>query len=283
MRCLVAGLFVIGLVLPPLSQAPAGDAESIKPINLDKVNTEADEDDPFLAADDLSLYYASNTSGTFDILVAQRRTAGAAWLPGKRLRLNSKNSDARSPLVRRGTLYFASNKVPDESLKDLKNFDLYQKTGLRAPLPILGVSEKEDELFPWITPSGNTFYFSRKTEEGWRLFAANGPVPGPIGKATVMDLPIGFHHATVRGDLLVMYLQGPLEKERWGLFRTTRLRVGTAWGKPEPLTGLNSPEAPRGDMSPCLSADGTKLYFASDRPGGKGGLDLWMVPTAQLK
>ena len=36
-------------------------------------------------------------------------------------------------------------------------------------------------------------------------------------------------------------------------------------------------------MSPCLSADGAKLYFASDRPEGQGGLDLWVVDTAGLK
>ena len=232
MRYLVAGLFGISLALGTLPKAPAGDDESIKPVNLDKVNTDADEDDPFLAADGLALYYASNATGTFDILVAQRRTAASTWLPGKRLRLNSKTSDARSPFVRRGILYFASNKVPDESLKDLKNFDLYQKTAVRAPLPILGVSEKEDELYPWITPSGNTFYFSRKTEEGWRLFAANGPVPGPISNATVMDLPVGFHHATVSSDLLVMCTcKGRWKrKTRRGLFRTTRPKVGACTG-----------------------------------------------------
>lgn len=28
---------------------------------------------------------------------------------------------------------------------------------------------------------------------------------------------------------------------------------------------------------PTLSADGNKLYFSSDRPGGQGGMDIWMV------
>ena len=32
-----------------------------------------------------------------------------------------------------------------------------------------------------------------------------------------------------------------------------------------------------------LSEDGKTLYFASDRPGGKGGLDIWSIPTAELK
>jgi len=29
------------------------------------------------------------------------------------------------------------------------------------------------------------------------------------------------------------------------------------------------------DSQPCLSPDGTTLYFASNRPGGKGSIDLW--------
>src|SRR5262249_21715639 len=105
---------------------------------------------------------------------------------------------------------------------------------------------------------------------------------GPVGDAKPVGFPVGFHHATVSANGLTMYLQGPLEKGRWGLFRSTRAKVGAEWSKPEPLTALNSPEAPRGDLSPCLSADGSRLYFASDGPGGKGGLDLGMVPTAQL-
>ena len=78
-----------------------------------------------------------------------------------------------------------------------------------------------------------------------------------------------------------MYLQGPLDKERVGLFTATKTAKG--WTKPEPLTMLNHPDAPKGDCSPALSGDGATLYFASDRPGGKGGFDIWSVPTAQSK
>ncbi|MBR9859645.1 OmpA family protein [bacterium] len=30
------------------------------------------------------------------------------------------------------------------------------------------------------------------------------------------------------------------------------------------------------ESQPCISSDGRKLYFASDRPGGYGGIDLWV-------
>ena len=41
-------------------------------------------------------------------------------------------------------------------------------------------------------------------------------------------------------------------------------------------------EAPIGDRSPCLSRNSQWLYFASDRRGGKGGLDLWMIGAPSL-
>jgi hypothetical protein len=77
-----------------------------------------------------------------------------------------------------------------------------------------------------------------------------------------------------------MYLQGPLPNKRWGIFRS--FQTGPSWSNPEAVLALNHPDATKGDMSPSLSHDGTRLLFASDRPNSKGGLDLWMVPTPQL-
>jgi WD40-like Beta Propeller Repeat len=172
--------------------------------------------------------------------------------------------------------------VPDETLKDLKNYDIKKSTAGRAPLPLPGISAREDELHPWITRDGREFYFSRKTKEGWKLFVAAGPVPGPIGNANEVGFPPGYCHATVSASGLIMYLQGPLENDRAGLFRSKRMNLKGKWSTPESLTMLNHPEAKRGDMSPSLSNDGKKLYFASDRPGGKGGLDIWVADTSQL-
>ena len=52
-------------------------------------------------------------------------------------------------------------------------------------------------------------------------------------------------------------------------------RADAAWGKPKKL------EITRDTLSsfahPALSPDGNWLYFVSDMPGGKGGLDIWRV------
>src|SRR5262249_47705649 len=125
---------------------------------------------------------------------------------------------------------------------------------------------------------------------GWRVFIASRPEgKGAFGEPKVIEeLPAGFHHATVTSDGRVMFLQGPLANNRWGLFRSKRSRKPgaswSAWSAPEELTILNSPaeDAAMGDMSPCLTRDDRRLYFSSDRKGGKGGRDLWVINAPAL-
>ena len=49
---------------------------------------------------------------------------------------------------------------------------------------------------------------------------------------------------------------------------------GTAWGPPQPLPALNSAFH---ETAPALTGDGAFLYFVSDRPGGRGGTDIWVA------
>ncbi len=55
----------------------------------------------------------------------------------------------------------------------------------------------------------------------------------------------------------------------------TRYRSGN-WSEPRPIS-VNDPDS--WDSTPALTPDGTTLYFASTRPGGFGGMDLY---SAQL-
>jgi outer membrane protein OmpA-like peptidoglycan-associated protein len=50
-------------------------------------------------------------------------------------------------------------------------------------------------------------------------------------------------------------------------------RTGSVWSVPKSLgAAINTPSW---DAQPSLSADGRELYFVSDRPGGRGGYDIW--------
>lgn len=53
----------------------------------------------------------------------------------------------------------------------------------------------------------------------------------------------------------------------------TAIRTANGWGTPQliPLVNTNGYES----KQPFITADGTKLFFASDKPGGAGGFDIW--------
>ena len=264
-------------------QPDADGGDKVKPINLEKLNTDADEEDPCPSPDGDRLLYASKAKGSYDIYISKRLSSASPFGAGKPF-IYDKVADERSPFMYKDRYFFATNDVPDPEFAKLKNFDLKMQVGFQAPSLVLGdINTKADEMYPWVTPSGKEFYYSRKTDEGLTLFIANGPTPGPIGKSRPVGFPAGFHRASVAGNGLTMYLQGPLEDGRTGIFRSKRTKIGADWSKPEAVTALNHPEGKKGDMQPALTIDGARLYFVSDRPGGKGGLDIWAVPTAQLK
>lgn len=51
----------------------------------------------------------------------------------------------------------------------------------------------------------------------------------------------------------------------------------SGWGPPEPVADVNSASS---DGCPIMSPDGQYLYFASNRGGGQGGLDIWRAPKS---
>lgn len=76
------------------------------------------------------------------------------------------------------------------------------------------------------------------------------------------------------GLTLLFHTQhGPNEQGSSDLYQTRRRDRNSPWENP---ANLGPPvNTPASEEWPCLSSDGLTLLFSSERPGGKGGFDVW--------
>lgn len=106
-------------------------------------------------------------------------------------------------------------------------------------------------------------YFSELKEEKWIAPVAYGkPVNTPDHDAA----------ASISADGNTLYLY---RDENGGDIYAIKRTGGNSWGKPEALPApINTRDF---EPSFCITADGQFAFFASDRPEGFGGLDLYLT------
>jgi len=76
------------------------------------------------------------------------------------------------------------------------------------------------------------------------------------------------------GNILFYTSADPLNHNNTTIYRSKK--VNGAWFQPQALgEDVNAPGFK--SMNPYITRDGKILYFSSNRPGGEGGMDIWMV------
>lgn len=279
----------IGL-LAVVGQEKKAEPNGLKIVNMERLNTDQDESYPSMGQEGLTFFFCRRSdNGDWDIHQASRPVLkGPFTNPQPLVEVNSKADDISPLALRDGPgqyLFFASKRGGG-------SFDIYFTRRLRlsenfmkaaiAPLPP-NIDTEADEADPWITPSHLEMYFSRREgTTGWRICRATATKPRDFNKTQdVAPLNGGFAHPTLTPDGRLMFLQGKLDDGRWGLFYSRRSTPGQ-WSAPTPIEELNAHPGKEGTLAPSLSWDGVYLFFASDRPGGKGGLDLYWIEVKQL-
>lgn len=119
----------------------------------------------------------------------------------------------------------------------------------------------------------NVFSDNKPWEDIFVATKESAPAKWSVAKNIGAPVTTLTHESTLAlsrdGNTLMIYK----DDNGGDIFQTTRNPDGT-WSVPEPLQGVNSTYA---EISASISADGKSLYFASDRPGGLGGLDIYVV------
>lgn len=163
------------------------------------------------------------------------------------LKINSDTSEFGPVLTNASTLYFASanqKSTKTDGIKEEPYLDVFtsvynQDGTVEAPTAVAELNTKWHDGPVSITTDGSTIYFARES------FAA---------KSYEKDK------------------KNHLKQGQVNLFRATKIN-GT-WTN---IISLPFNSKNYSTSGPCISKDGTTLYFSSNMPGGKGDNDIWKV------
>jgi Tol biopolymer transport system component len=142
------------------------------------------------------------------------------------------------------------------------------------------INTAADEYGPTLTADGRTMYFTRRVDRAGReniVMSRLGPNGWSVPEIVTFSGQGEDKEPYLAPDGRLYFAsrraypgKAPAEgEEAYDLFVVEW--TGADWGEPRPLTGANSATH---DNYPAVAANGS-LYFASQRPGGAGGNDLW--------
>ena len=145
-----------------------------------------------------------------------------------------------------------------------------------AMLPSINTWEN-DELGRW-NVDGKTLFFARTGPKSFGLFAANFETKGKL--ISVEKFPFdstyrGGGHTISADRKKIIFSSG----SRQDGFGSSDLYVSTySNGKWSAAQNMGpSINGQKWDGEPAFGKDGSSFYFTSNRPGGYGGYDIWMV------
>jgi Tol biopolymer transport system component len=258
------------------------------PVNVGPtVNSPFVDNLPVLSKDGLSLYFTSNRpggSGALDLWVSRRASLDAPWGVAANLgsTVNSSGNDAAPNLSRDGHYLFLTSNRPggfgDNDIWVSWRSDVHDDFAWEAPVnvgpPINGPTFDAGAAF-----RRPEFYFTSGPNAG----ALDIYVSSVTGNSFEAPQLVGELSSTandqrpsVRYDRREIFLSsnrpgGFGADDIWG---ATRPSAAAAWSTPVNLGAVINTSFV--ETQPGLSEDGTMLFFTSDRPGGSGGLDLYV-------
>jgi outer membrane protein OmpA-like peptidoglycan-associated protein len=148
-----------------------------------------------------------------------------------------------------------------------------------SPRPVsAGLNTTPSQYFPVLTADEQTLLFTALKPEGdedLMVASFNGEVwSAPVSLSPDINTPENEGTASLAADGRTVVFTACQNRRGFGgcdLYQSRK--TGDVWSSPTNLgPNINTGNY---ESQPSLSADGRRLYFVSDRPGGQGRRDIW--------
>jgi len=260
----------------------------------DVVNSPYPDYGPVITADEQTMYFTSrrpNTTGGErnpidnqfyeDIYVTTK--VDGVWQTPKNLGkpVNTKGNDATIGLSADGNilLTYSDKNGGDIYISHLKGNEWTTPESISK-----NVNTKFHEADASISPDGNALYFvSNKTEDNFGMHDiyvsykdANGNWGKPKNLGSTINTKYDERGVFIHPDGKTLYFssQGHNSMGGFDIFKSTLQENGT-WSKPENIGyPINTPDD---DVFLVISADGRHGYYSSEKEGGYGEKDIYMI------
>ncbi len=226
--------------------APAGFSIFSLPQSLGvPANSPGQENAAVVSPNGLSLYIAANRTGTIgsvDLWVSQRPSLTSAW--GE-----------------------PQNLGPTINTAGVDNMPTLSPDGRTM---FFNSSGRPD------TQGFADIYMTTRTDPNNDLGWAEPVNLGPVINTADNEVGAGYFEDPMTGAATLYFSSDRSGDEE--IYQSTRNPNGT-FNTPTPVASLNSPWI---DRRPQIRGDGLEIFFASDRVGGQGGMDIWTSTRASV-
>ena len=277
------------------------------PVNLGPaINSPFLDGNPAISKDGLTLYFASNRPGGVggnDIWVAHRDSLDTPWSNAP-LNLGSINTifNEVAPALSRDEhyLFFVSNRPAGAGGPDIwvsfrqQVHDDFGEFAWETPF---NLASPINTPFSDTTPSyfeneelgrPQLFFASNRTAGfgGLDMYMSELQADGTFGPATLVPELSGAqsdsYPSVFRNGLEIFFASDRIGTLGGNdLWVSVRQNVFDLWSAPVDLgPTVNSVS---NDQAPAISSDGKALFFASDRPGGYGGNDIYVTTRTKVQ
>jgi Tol biopolymer transport system component len=274
--------------------------ESLGPI----VNTASTDGCPSIAKSELTLFFASNRPGGhggLDLYVTQRDSPSDQWEAPRNAGpvINGPGNELCPTLAINGHhLFFVSDRPGGCGAQDLyvawrrdkrDDFEKWQPPQNLGCVLNSASNDFTPSLFEDESTGATVLYFSSNRPGGpggTDIYASTLESSGTFGPAVIdwgLSTASDDQRPNVRKDGLEIFFDSNRAGSLGGssdLWTSTRASTTDPWS---PATNLGADvNGMAVEGRPALSFDGRTLYFMSSRPGGAGGLDLYVTARSKI-